>query len=58
MCCIAIVNRTWGDYGKLSQNAQPQNEILCPKGFGGAALNKQSGGENHGRILPSAGRVY
>ena len=27
-------------------------------GVGGAALNKQSGGENHGRILPSAGRVY
>ena len=25
---------------KRSQNAQPQNEILCSKGFGGAALNK------------------
>ena len=43
---------------KEQEKAQPQNEILCPKGFGGAALNKQSGGENHGRILPSAGRVY
>ena len=27
-------------------------------GFGGAAPGKQSGGENHGRIFPSAGRVY
>ena len=43
---------------KRSQNAQPQNEILRSKGFGGAALNKQSGGENHGRIFSSAGRVY
>ena len=41
MCCIAIVNRTWGDDGKRSQNAQPQNEILRSKGLGGAALNKQ-----------------
>lgn len=41
MCCIAIVNRTWGDYGKLSQNAQPRNVILRSKGVGGAALNKQ-----------------
>ena len=49
----------WAGHGdKRSQNAQPQNKILCSKGFGGAALNKQSGGENHGRILPSAGRVY
>ncbi|EEA81626.1 hypothetical protein CLONEX_02452 [[Clostridium] nexile DSM 1787] len=27
---------------KCSQNAQPQNEILCSKGLGGAALNKQA----------------
>ena len=27
---------------KRSQNAQPQNEILCSKGLGGAALNKQA----------------
>ena len=40
---------------KRSQNAQPQNEILCSKGLGGAALNKQSGEENHGEILHSAG---
>ncbi len=26
---------------KRSQNAQPQNEILCSKGLGGTALNKQ-----------------
>ncbi len=26
---------------KRSQNAQPQNEILCSKGLGGVALNKQ-----------------
>ena len=37
-----------------TETAQPQNEILCSKGLGGAALNKQSGGENHGRIFPSA----
>ena len=41
MCGIAIVNRTWGDDGKRSQNAQPQNEILRSKGLGGAVLNKQ-----------------
>ena len=58
MCCIAIVNRTWGDDGKRSQNAQSQNEILRSKGLGGAALNKQSRGGNHVRIFPSVGRVY
>ena len=25
---------------KRPKDAQPQNEILCSKGFGGAALNK------------------
>ena len=30
---------------KRSENAQPQNEILCSKkGFGGNALNKQTAG--------------
>lgn len=47
-----------GHGSKRPTDAQPQNEILRSKGFGGAALNKQSGGENHGRIFPSAGRVY
>lgn len=28
-------------FTKRSQNAQPQNEILCSKGLGGTALNKQ-----------------
>lgn len=26
----------------VRRNAQPQNEILCSKGLGGAALNKQA----------------
>ena len=33
--------REAGPGQKRSQNAQPQNEILCSKGLGGAALNKQ-----------------
>ena len=37
-------NRAWGIFKKRSQNAQPQNEILSLKGFGGAALNKQTAG--------------
>ena len=41
-----------------TETAQPQNEILCSKGLGGAALNKQSRGGNHVRIFPSVGRVY
>ena len=28
-------------FQKRSQNAQPQNEILCSKGLGGVALNKR-----------------
>ena len=40
---------------KRPKDAQPQNEILCSKGLGGAALNKQSGGENHKGIFFSAG---
>ena len=34
-----------------TETAQPQNEILCSKGLGGAALNKPSGEENHGGII-------
>ena len=33
-------------------------KFCVQRGLGGAALNKQSGGENHGRIFPSAGRVF
>ena len=29
---------------KHSENAQPQNEILCSKGAWGVALNKQTAG--------------
>ena len=31
----------WRSLSKRSQNAQPQDEILCSKGLGGAALNKR-----------------
>ena len=34
--------RSAGSGQKRSQNAQPQNKILCSKGLGGAALNKQA----------------
>ncbi len=32
------------------RNAQPQNEILCSKGLGGAALNKQT--ERNNLLFP------
>ncbi len=39
---VKSVRRTRSHRMKRSQNAQPQNEILCSKGLGGAALNKQA----------------
>ena len=39
---LAHETEHWGRPKKRSENAQPQNEILCSRGLGGAALNKQT----------------